>query len=94
MSADMGREHPIAQVQSSSAQARDIGATGLGNGDGDEIEIETEIQEKRILERNKEKGKDKTEIALNGHGPDFETVLVPEVPGDIGRSWCDSNVAW
>lgn len=32
----------IAQVQSSPAQARGIGATGLGDGDG--IEIETGIQ--------------------------------------------------
>jgi hypothetical protein len=38
MSADMSREHPIAEVQSSSAQARGIGATGLGDGDGEGIE--------------------------------------------------------
>jgi hypothetical protein len=38
MSAYMNREHPIAEVQSSSAQARRIGATGFGEGDGDGIE--------------------------------------------------------
>ena len=43
MSADMGREHPITEVQSSSAQAHGIGATGFdANGDG--IEIEARIQ--------------------------------------------------
>jgi hypothetical protein len=34
-----------------------------------------------IWERNKDKGpgaKRKTEIALNGHGPDFEKVLLPK----------------
>ena len=44
MSADMGREHPIIEVQSSSAQARDIGATGLADGNGDGTEIEARIQ--------------------------------------------------
>jgi hypothetical protein len=44
MSADMGREHPITEVQSSSAQARDIGATGIGDGNGDGTEIEARIQ--------------------------------------------------
>ena len=38
MSADMSREHPIAEEQSSSAQVRGIGARGLGDGDGEGIE--------------------------------------------------------
>jgi hypothetical protein len=42
----------------------------------------------------KDKGKDNTEIALDAHGPDFEKVLLPEVHGDIGLSWCKSSVAW
>jgi hypothetical protein len=95
MSADM---RPIVEVQPSSAQVRSIGATGLDDGDGDdtdndeEIEIETGIQWKRIRERDK---KSKTEIALKCHGTDFEKVPLPEVPGNIGRSWCDeSSVAW
>ena len=95
MSADMGRDNPIAEVQSSSAQARDIGATGsaatgLGNGDGDGIEIEIEgIQQKRIREVNKDNGKSKTEIALNGHYG--RAVQTSEVPGDIG--WRGANLA-
>jgi hypothetical protein len=44
MSADIGREHPNAEVQSSSAQVHGIGATGVGDVDGDEIVIETKIQ--------------------------------------------------
>ncbi len=46
MPVDMGREHPIAEVQSSSAQAHGIGATGVGDVDvdGDETVIETGIQ--------------------------------------------------
>jgi len=44
MSADMGREHPMAEVQSSSAQAHGIDATGVGDVDVDGIEIETGIQ--------------------------------------------------
>lgn len=105
ISADMGREHPIAEVQSSSApaQACGIGATGkagaVGDGDGDGMA--TGIRHKRTRERNK--GKGKTEIALNGHygrtaqsggpesPPDFEKVSLPEAPGG---SWCESSVAW
>jgi hypothetical protein len=93
----VGREHPIAEVQSSSAQAPGIGPTGLSDGDGDGIEIEigtgTGIQWKRNRERNKDKGKGKTEIALSSEGPDFEKVLLPEVPCEIGRSWSESSVA-
>jgi hypothetical protein len=97
MSTDMGREHPIVEVQSSSAQAGGIGGIRLGDGDdGDDgvIETETGIQEIRIRERNKDKGKGKIGISLNGHRPDFEKVLPLEVPGDIGRSWCESGVEW
>jgi len=56
----------------------------------------TGIRQKRTRERNK--GKGKTDIALNGHygrtaqsgGPDFEKVFLPEV--SCG-SWCESSVA-
>jgi hypothetical protein len=67
MSAHMGRNHPIVEVQSSSPQARSIGATCV-DGDGDGIETEAGIQEKRVRERNKDKGKSKMEISLNDHG--------------------------
>jgi hypothetical protein len=88
MSAHMGRNHPIVEVQSSSPQARSIGATyvGDGDGDGDGIETEAGIQKKCVRERNKDKGKGKMEISLNDHRP--------EVPSDIGRPWCESSVAW
>ena len=44
MSADIGGEHPMAEVQSSSAQAHEIGTTGVGDVDVDGVEIETGIQ--------------------------------------------------
>jgi hypothetical protein len=82
----VSRHAPDRRVQSSSAQARSICATGDGDGDG----IETGIQWKRIRERNKDKGKVRRLMATR----DYERVLLPEVPGDIGRSWSESSVAW
>ena len=80
----------IIDVQSSSAQVRSISPTDFGDDydyddDDDGIETETGIQWK-------DKGKGKAEIALNGHGPD--SVILPEVPGDMGQQWCDPSVEW